>query len=183
MSYFTAVLADTGDGWRANDVDPADAADMDDLVEMMRAVSEDGKDTLAVIEHEDDWFALVRAWADEDAKVFVSDVAAAAQSTFVDVLADYVGVQGRDYDADDEPEESDGEEQEEDDEDDQTSATAVTSVNTPAEWGGDADVLDERGVDADKLCALVAESSEDPGEVLTAISEIVGFGELLDALR
>src|SRR5699024_6846329 len=142
MSYFTAVLAETGDGWCANDVDPADAADMDDLVDMMRAVSDDGKDTLAVIEHEDDWFALVRAWADEDAKVFVSDVEAAAQSSFVDVLADYVGVQGRDYDADDEPDESDdGEEQDEDDEDDQTSATAVTSVNAPAEWGGDADIL------------------------------------------
>ncbi|GAB3558730.1 tRNA adenosine deaminase-associated protein [Spelaeicoccus albus] len=186
MSYFTAVLADTGDGWRARDVDPMDSADMEDLVDTMRTVSCDGLDTVAVIEHEDEWFALVRARSDDDAKVFVSDVHAAARSTFVDVLADYIGVPARDFDADEEPDddvEQDPAEPDDEDEEDQTSATAVLSVNTPAEWGGDIDVLEARGIDGEKLCALVEEHSEDPGQVLTEIGETVGFSELLDALR
>lgn len=185
MSYFTAVLADTGDGWRARDVDPIDSADMEDLVDVMRTVSCDGLDTVAVIEHEDEWFALVRARSDDDAKVFVSDVHAAAHSSFVDVLADYIGVPGKDFDADEETDDivDDEPEPEDDDEEDQTSATAVLSVNTPAEWGGDIDVLEERGIDGAQLCALVEDHSEDPGKVLTEIGEVVGFGELLDALR
>lgn len=185
MSYFTAVLADTGDGWRARDVDPVDSADMDDLVDTMRTVSCDGMDTIAVIEHEDEWFALVRARADDDAKVFVSDVHAAARSVFVDVLADYIGVPGKDFEADEDTDDVEAEEtpQDDDEEDDQTSATAVLSVNTPAEWGGDMDVLEARGIDGEQLCALVQDHSEDPGKVLTEIGETVGFGELLDALR
>ncbi|WGW11131.1 tRNA adenosine deaminase-associated protein [Saxibacter everestensis] len=186
MSYFTAVLSDTGDSWRARDVDASDAVSLEDLADLMRTVSVNGHDTVAVIEHEDEWFALVRIIGDDDPRVFVSDVHAAAQSKFAEVLADYLNLKAHDFDAD---EESDDEERKSsngsngDNEDDETQASPVLTLNAPPEWSGDADLLADRGVDATRLCELVVQHPEDPGQVLTDIGDEVGFGELLEALR
>lgn len=87
MSYFTAVLARDGDKWFARNVDLEALETLDDLADALRAreVGE-AEPVLAFIEREDAWWAVVRVDGDEDPRVFVSDVAGAAASTFSDLL-------------------------------------------------------------------------------------------------
>ena len=86
MSYFTAVLAKSDAGWRAVAVDVEDAESLDELAETLRAASRGGP-VLAVLEREDAWFAMVRVDGDEDARSFVSDLAATERSQYADLLA------------------------------------------------------------------------------------------------
>jgi putative tRNA adenosine deaminase-associated protein len=87
VSYFTAVLARDGDKWFARNVDLEALESLDELADALRAreVGE-AEPVLAFIEREDAWWAVVRVDGDEDPRVFVSDVAGAAASTFSDLL-------------------------------------------------------------------------------------------------
>lgn len=87
MSYFTAVIAGDGRAWRARDVDVEDADSLDDLAETLRGVANGEHPVLAVIEHEDEWFALVRVDGDEDARVFVSDFPASSRGPYAELLS------------------------------------------------------------------------------------------------
>lgn len=87
MSYFTAVIARRGADWRAVDVALEDAESLDEVAQMMRGASRGGP-VLAVLEREDQWFALVRVDGDDDdARSFVSDLAATERSRYAEVLA------------------------------------------------------------------------------------------------
>ena len=86
VSYFSAVLARSDAGWRAVAVDVEDAESLDELAETLRAASRGGP-VLAVLEREDAWFAMVRVDGDEDARSFVSDLAATERSQYADLLA------------------------------------------------------------------------------------------------
>jgi putative tRNA adenosine deaminase-associated protein len=87
VSYFTAVLARDGDKWFARNVDLEALESLDELADALRAreVGET-EPVLAFIEREDAWWAVVRVDGDEDPRVFVSDVAGAAASTFSELL-------------------------------------------------------------------------------------------------
>ncbi len=87
VPYFSAVVAADGRSWRARDVDVADAGSLEDLADQLRAAAVGERPVLAVLEHEDEWFALVRVDGDADPRVFVSDMAAAERSRFGDMLA------------------------------------------------------------------------------------------------
>jgi putative tRNA adenosine deaminase-associated protein len=87
VSYFTAVLARDGDKWFARNVDLEALESLDELADALRAreVGE-AEPVLAFIEREDAWWAVVRVDGDEDPRVFVSDAAGAAASTFSELL-------------------------------------------------------------------------------------------------
>jgi putative tRNA adenosine deaminase-associated protein len=87
VPYFTAVLARDGDKWFPHNVDMEALESLDDLADALRAREvDDAEPVLAFIEREDAWWAVVRVDGDEDPRVFVSDVAAAAASTFSEIL-------------------------------------------------------------------------------------------------
>jgi len=87
VPYFTAVLARDGDKWFPRNVDLEALESLDDLADALRAREvDDAEPVLAFIEREDAWWAVVRVDGDEDPRVFVSDVAAAAASTFSGIL-------------------------------------------------------------------------------------------------
>lgn len=86
MPYFTAGLIRDGKTWAACDVDVDSYADLHDLTAGLRTYAVDDETVVLLIEHEDEWFALVRVDADEDPRVFVSDGAAAAASPYAAVL-------------------------------------------------------------------------------------------------
>lgn len=87
VAYFTAVIARSGADWRAVDVDVEDAETLDELAELLKAARRDGP-VLAVLEREDDWFALVRVDGDDDdARSFVSDLAATERGHYGPLLA------------------------------------------------------------------------------------------------
>src|SRR3954469_9210228 len=87
VAYFTAVIARSGATWRARDVEVDDASTLEELTDALRSVSVGDEPVLAVIEHEDEWFALVRVDGDEEPRLFVSDLGAAGISPYGPLLA------------------------------------------------------------------------------------------------
>lgn len=171
VAYFTAVIAKVGRTWKARDVEVDDAESLDELVDALRTAAVDDQPVLAVVEHEDEWFALVRVDAEEEPRLFVSDLAAASHSPYGEMLASAADVDVP-ADGDDEGEgEPDAEEDAEDEEE------------VLAAWAGEADLLEDLGVSARSLRKLVEDNGDDPGAVLGEVGETVGFGELLEALR
>jgi putative tRNA adenosine deaminase-associated protein len=174
VAYFTAVIARAGASWRSRDVEIDDANTLEDLTEALRGVAVGDQPVLAVIEHEDEWFALVRVDGDDEPRLFVSDLAAASHSHYGPLLAPAADVDSADEiddagDSDEDEDEEDG-----DQEDDEPKVAA---------WAGEADLLEDLGVSGRTLRKLVEENSDDPGTVLGEVGEVVGFVELLDALR
>ena len=86
MSYFTAVLARHGRGWRVLDLDVDDAEDMDDLAELVRGALPGDGPGLAIIEREDAWFALVRVDEDGEPRPFVSDLRESLRRRYATLL-------------------------------------------------------------------------------------------------
>ena len=184
MSYFTEILADSGDGFRALDVDVRDANDLDDLVDMMRSATGDDGEAVAVIEHEDEWFGLVRLCSNNEVKIFLSDLAAVEASPFAEIFADFLDSRPDAYDA--EPEEDFGAEEDEgtiaeDDDDDEE--VEMLEFDADAEWGGDADIYSDRGVPAATLIDQVESYRSDPARVVAHVGETVGFADQLEAAR
>jgi putative tRNA adenosine deaminase-associated protein len=181
VAYFTAVIARSGRGWKARDVEVDDANSLDELTDALRSASIDDQPVVAVIEHEDEWFALVRVDSEEEPRLFVSDLGASSHSHYGELLASAADV---DVEADDEPiapaESDDEEDLVEDDED---AAEQVEPEIVIAAWAGDPELLDDLGISARVLRKLVEENGDDPGAVLAELGESVGFGELLEALR
>jgi putative tRNA adenosine deaminase-associated protein len=170
VPYFTAVLARIGSGWKARDVEVDDAEDLHDLADSLRTVAVDDQPVLAVVEHEDEWFALVRVDGEEDPRLFVSDLGAAVRSAYGELLAPAADV---DLDEDDEDL----------DDDSQASDDEVSDPKPPPAWAGEVDLLEDLGVPGSTLRALVQQNGDDPGAVLAEVGETVGFAELLEALR
>jgi putative tRNA adenosine deaminase-associated protein len=170
VAYFTAVIARAGSAWRARDVEVDDASSLEDLTDALRGVAVGDQPVLAVIEHEDEWFALVRVDGDDEPRLFVSDLYSASHSRYGPLLAPAADVDSAD-EVDDEEDEEDGESKDEDEE------------PKVAAWAGEMDLLEDLGVSGRTLRKLVEENGEDPGAVLAEVGEVVGFVELLDTLR
>jgi len=169
VAYFTAVVARSGRAWRARDVELDEVDGLDALADTLRAVAVDDEPVIAVLEHEDEWFALFRVDGDDDPRLFVSDLPSASQTAFADLLAPAAEIEVADDDDDA------GAEDEEDDE--------PAPLGVAAAWAGDVDILEDLGVPGSALRRLVEEHDEDPAAVIADVGERVGFAELLEALR
>lgn len=92
VAYFAALLARSADRWTARDADLDEIEDVAGLVEFMREVPEDDEEedepdtAVLLLEQEDVWFAVVRLDAEEDPRLFVSDVAAVSRSAYAELL-------------------------------------------------------------------------------------------------
>ncbi|MFE0651855.1 hypothetical protein ACFVZH_25035 [Streptomyces sp. NPDC059534] len=176
--YFAALLARTEDGWEASDTELDDVETLSDLAELAREASDD--DTVIVyIEQEDAWFGVVRIEGEEDPRIYVSDGAAAARSSYGEILTREI--LGDDLDAELDELESldlDGTEDgeplaEEADEDDETGVTAGAVPSAPV---GDALVLADLGLSERELRAL-------DSDALAVIADALGASEVLEAVR
>ena len=178
MAYFTAVLARSGRSWKARDVEVDDATTLDDLADALRGVAIGDEPVLAVVEHEDEWFAIVRVDGEELPRLFVSDLAAASHSHYAELVAPAADV---DNDEDDVP--AAASDEDEDDEDDDEDAEPEDAEIVLAAWAGEPDLLEDLGVPGRTLRKLVEDNADDPGLVLAEVGESVGFADLLEALR
>lgn len=88
MAYFTAVVVRTGGRWKVRDVEVGEAGSLGDLADMLGGAAGPESVSLALLEREDEWFAIVRLDDGEDPRVFVSDVGAARHSAYAAVLLD-----------------------------------------------------------------------------------------------
>ncbi|MDX2601601.1 hypothetical protein PV379_36685 [Streptomyces caniscabiei] len=172
--YFAALLARTEDGWEASDTELDDVETLSDLADLAREASPDDDTVLVLIEQEDAWFGVVRIDGEDDPRIYVSDAAAAARSSYGEILLtdELLGREPGD-DADLDSLDLDGtEDGEPDDDDDDTSAEAV-----PHSPVGDTEILDDLGVTEKELRAL------DADDALNSIAEALGASEVLETVR
>jgi putative tRNA adenosine deaminase-associated protein len=182
VPYYTAVLAGSDHDW---ELVPADLDELEDAEEVADAVrrATGGRGGVAIIEHEDDWFALVRVEGEEDPRVFVSDVGAAAEGHYARLAADLGdgpdGIAG----FDDGPTAGEGLEDDEDVEDEDAGTGSLSEAPEPGRvWGGDPALLEDCGLAAADLTGLV-EEAPDPGAAVVEIAKRLGFDDLVDVWR
>lgn len=182
MSYFTAVMSRTDDGFRLLDLAVEDVADLAELADLIDGAGDGAAagEAVAVIEHEDEWFAFVRVMG-EETTVFLSDVAAVAGSPYAELFEDYLDARPDEYEADDiaDPDEDD-EETEGDDEEDEPQ---MLDFEAPPLWAGDASLFAADGVQAAELLDQIERHSSDPARIVAHVGEAVGFAEVLEAAR
>ncbi|MEU3732921.1 hypothetical protein AB0E81_26485 [Streptomyces sp. NPDC033538] len=185
--YFAALLARTEDGWEASDTELDDVETLSDLTDLAREASPDEDTVLVLIEQEDAWFGVVRVDGEEDPRIYVSDAAAAARSSYGEILlTDELlgrdpGDGGDDLDALDLDGTEDGESDDEDGEDgrdagDGDAAAAGTGEAVPHGPVGDAEVLDDLGVSEKELRAM-------SGDAVGEIAEALGVSDVLETVR
>jgi putative tRNA adenosine deaminase-associated protein len=172
--YFAALLARTEDGWVASDTELDDVETLADLTDLAREASVDEDTVLAFIEQEDAWFGVVRVDGEEDPRIYVSDAAAAARSSYGAMLTDELLDRDPDDLEDLDSLDLDGTEDGEPDEDDDTVGAADDAV--PPGPIGDTGILSDLGVGEKALRAL----SDD---ALGEIAEMLGCVDVLEAVR
>ncbi|MFI6419171.1 hypothetical protein ACIBG6_17475 [Streptomyces sp. NPDC050842] len=177
--YIAALLARTEDGWEASDTELDDVETLSDLAELAREASDD--DTVIVyIEQEDAWFGIVRIEGEEDPRIYVSDGAAAARSSYGEILTREI--LGDDLDAELDELESldlDGTEDGEplvDDADDDDERAGAAAEAVPSAPVGDALVLADLGLSERELRGL-------DSDALAVIADALGAAEVLEAVR
>ncbi|MEU1598209.1 hypothetical protein ABZ468_36630 [Streptomyces sp. NPDC005708] len=176
--YFAALLARTEDGWEASDTELDDVETLSDLTDLARDVSVDEDTVLVLIEQEDAWFGVVRLDGEDDPRIYVSDAAAAARSSYGEILLtdELLGREPGDDVADLDSLDLDGtEDGEPDDDADEDGPTADNAV--PHGPVGDSEILDDLGVSEKELRILDAE------DALSSIAEALGASEVLETVR
>lgn len=177
--YFAALLARTEDGWEASDTELDDVETLADLADLAREVSTEDDTVLVLIEQEDAWFGVVRLDGEDDPRIYVSDAAAAARSSYGEILLtdELLGRDPGDDVADLDSLDLDGTEDGaggNSDEDDEDGEPADAVPHSPL---GDSAILDDLGVGEKELRALDAE------DALGTIAEALGASEVLETVR
>lgn len=177
--YFAALLARTEDGWKASDTELDDVETLSDLADLARESSPDEDTVLVLIEQEDAWFGVVRVDGEDDPRIYVSDAAAAARSSYGEILLTDE-LLGRDPDDGDDLDalDLDGTEDGEPDEDeaDGGDGPAGSADAVPHGPVGDAQILDDLGVGEKELRLMSTEA-------VTEIAESLGASETLETVR
>jgi putative tRNA adenosine deaminase-associated protein len=160
MSYFAAVLIRASDRWHGAEADLADCESLTDLEDVLR--DHRGDVRLLVIEQDDEYAALLRLDGDDDEpRAFLSDGHAADAFKMAAIV-------GEDL------EEIGGDELE-DDED-----APLAHDSAPF---GDPDVVEDLGVAAADLLAMCAHPGTLPVDLLVAVCDKAGCGEVFEDLR
>ena len=178
--YFAALLARTEDGWEASDTELDDVETLSDLADLAREASPDDDTVLVLIEQEDAWFGVVRVDGEEDPRIYVSDAAAAARSSYGEILLtdELLGRDpddGDDLDALDLDGTEDGE-PDEDDDDAEDGAGTAGAADVPHGPVGDPLILDDLGVSEKELRLMSTDA-------VTEIAESLGASETLETVR
>ncbi|MEU9701399.1 hypothetical protein [Streptomyces sp. NPDC047981] len=175
--YFAALLARTEDGWEASDTELDDVETLSDLVDLARDASVDDDTVIVFIEQEDAWFGVLRIEGEDDPRIYVSDGAAAARSSYGEILTKEI--LGDDQDDADTLDDlnldgtEDGEPLDRDDEDDEAAAS-VDGV--PAEPLGDRLLLADLGMSESQLQEL-------DSDALGEIADALGASDVLETVR
>ncbi|WP_435283333.1 hypothetical protein [Streptomyces koelreuteriae] len=177
--YFAALLARTEDGWKASDTELDDVETLSDLADLARESSPDEDTVLVLIEQEDAWFGVVRVDGEDDPRIYVSDAAAAARSSYGEILLTDE-LLGRDPDEGDDLDalDLDGTEDGEPDEDEADGGDGATGSADAVPHGpvGDPEILDDLGVSEKELRLMSTEA-------VTEIAESLGASETLETVR
>jgi putative tRNA adenosine deaminase-associated protein len=174
VAYSALAFARAGaEAWTGKDLDLDDVEDLEGAIEMLQDLFETAETVVVFVEENDEWVGIVRTEADpgddDDVRVFVSDHRVLESSPLAHRLFEEASVVVETDEVDDEEAESEG-----------SSPDGGTPDITPA---GDLKLLTDLGTDAAALLALCAAEGALPGDVIAALVESVGAGEVYERLR
>lgn len=163
MSYFAAVLTRSAARWRGVEAEIEDCESLSDLGDVLRDRTGDVR--LLLIEQDDEYAAIVRLDDDDEVepRAFLSDGHAADAYPIAALVAeDLVEIGGDDLAED--------------------LAAEAPPAHDSAPFG-DADIVEDLGTSADDLLAMCAHAGTLPVDLLVAVCEKAGFGEVFEDLR
>ena len=170
LSTFAAAIARGKNGWTASELDLTGLADIDEVVDVLRDVEPDADVALLFVESDDQYLAIVRLDEGEDLRVFGSDSAFVEESRIGQVLLGEieapVALEIDDLTSGDEEEDSDR-----------------PSPDPDADPVGDADLLNDLGINAKRLLALCGQEGMLPSDVTAEICQRIGCGDEVEELR
>jgi putative tRNA adenosine deaminase-associated protein len=182
--YFAALLARTEDGWQASEPDLDDVETLADLSDLARAAGDEEETVLVFIEQEDAWFGVIRIDGEEDPRIYVSDAAAAARSSYGEILLtdEVLGRDPEDLDELDDLDEFVDLDGTEDGDDDDAAEAGPAGDHVPTGPVGDSDLLADLGMNGKELLALSGDGAL-TGEALGEVADALGCGDVLEAVR
>nr|WP_296073420.1 tRNA adenosine deaminase-associated protein [uncultured Actinoplanes sp.] len=169
MSTFAAAVARGKNGWTASELDLTGLADIDEVVDALRDVEPDADVALLFVESDDQYLAILRLDEGEDLRVFGSDSAFAEESRIGSVLLGEIEAPALELD--------DLTATADDDEADEPAA------DPDADPVGDAELLNDLGINANRLLSLCGQEGMLPSDVTAEICQRIGCGDEVEELR
>lgn len=175
MSYFAAAVVRDESGWTGAEVSLRGATDLDEVAERLRDVDPDADLSLLFVEADDAYLVILRLDYGEDLRVFGSDSAFAEESRLGALL---VGDLKTSVFGLDDAEETRPIVAGNGDEDHEQPA-----VDPEADPVGDADLLVDLGISAQRLLALCTREGMLPADVTAELCQVLGCGDEVEELR
>ncbi|WP_375481904.1 tRNA adenosine deaminase-associated protein [uncultured Jatrophihabitans sp.] len=165
MSYFAAVLTRRGDRWSGVEADLSECESIADLGDALRDLSGDVR--LLIIEQDDEYAALLRLDdSDDDPRAFLSDGHAADRYPMAAIIAEELEEIGGDALA----------------ADPDAVETAAAAVHDSAPFG-DPDLVEDLGTSAADLIEMCEHQGTLPVDLVLAVCEKAGCGEVFEDLH
>jgi putative tRNA adenosine deaminase-associated protein len=165
VSIFAAAVARSKNGWTASELDLSGLADIDEVVDALRDTEPDADLALLFVESDDEYLAILRLDEGEDLRVFGSDSGFAEESRIGSVLLGEIQTPALGLDdlaAEDDEEKP---------------------VDPDADPVGDAELLGDLGLNAQRLLALCGMEGMLPADVTAEICQKIGCGDEMEELR
>ncbi|KAB1128805.1 hypothetical protein F6X68_30225 [Micromonospora sp. AMSO12t] len=173
MSYFAAAVVRDDSGWTAAEVNLRGVTDIEDVADRLRDVDPDADLSLLFVEADDTYLVVMRLDEGEDLRVFGSDSAYAEESRLGALLVGDLKTSVTGLDDTDEPRPSGRG-------DDDTEQPAVDPEADPV---GEADLLADLGIPAQKLLNLCAQEGMMPADVTAEVCQVLGCADEVEELR
>ncbi len=172
MSYFAAAAVRGSKGWSAAEVDLTGVADIEEVADLLRDVDPDAPVALLFVESDDAYLAILRLDDGEDLRIFGSDGAFAEESRLgalllgdleppVPGIEDVVAALP-----------TEGEEE-----------PVAPPAEPDVEPVGDADLLADLGLPANRLLGLCGREGMLPSDVTAEVCQAIGAGDAVEELR
>ncbi|MBX7264737.1 tRNA adenosine deaminase-associated protein [Micromonospora sp. Llam7] len=173
MSYFAAAVVREKGGWTAAELNLRGAADVDEVAERLRDVAAEADLSLLFVEADDTYLVILRLDEGEDLRVFGSDSAYAEESRLGALLVGDLktSVTGLDDTEEARPAVASGDD------------TEQPAVDPEADPVGEADLLTDLGIPAQRLLSLCAREGMMPADVTAEICQVLGCVDDVEELR
>ncbi|GAB3189282.1 putative tRNA adenosine deaminase-associated protein [Micromonospora palomenae] len=173
MSYFAAaVVRDEGE-WSAAEVNLRGASDIEDVADRLRDVEPDADLSLLFVEADDAYLVILRLDEGEDLRIFGSDSAYAEESRLGALLVGDLKTSVTGLEESEEPRPSAA----------GTEESEQPAVDPEADPVGDADILADLGISAQKLLRLCAHEGMLPADVTAEVCQVLGCADEVEELR
>ncbi|MEV1329655.1 tRNA adenosine deaminase-associated protein [Micromonospora costi] len=173
MSYFAAAVVRDDGGWTAAEVNLRGVTDIDEVADRLRDVDQDADLSLLFVEAEDTYLVILRLDEGEDLRIFGSDSAYAEESRLGALLVGDLKTSVTGLDDVEEPRPAAGGEEE----------SEQPAVDPEADPVGDADILADLGIPAQKLLNLCAQEGMLPADVTAEVCLMLGCADEVEELR